>query len=867
MAVTELLRFLAGVALIGFPGYVWGWLLWPHMSIAGRAAWGLGLGAVGVTGLTMLCSLFLPVTSSLLFFLVAVVGVIPLLAGMIGRKPDVTTWVRVVPRGRQVLMTILLVCILAFIAYMTYLPHSVEEYTLPLHADEWIHWGYTRGFMEAGSLDFPNPLTGEEEAVNPEIGFHAFLGCFRWLSGVSLRTVFLFLPATLAVLTGLAAFAWGEEHKRGYGWGAAFFVAFVPTTVRFLGPSFLVPLSLGLFLTLVVILTVQRKDIYRYPVIALVVLFAAVMHPPSAVAMVVVLVSHAVMLPWDKRYREAGLLALATLAPFLVAYLVIPQRFFVQGINAFFGEKYVSHLSSITLQLETMSLIVWALFFLGSFVALWKGRALLRGLPIATTGFIVAIFAYDTYGFGLPILYDRFFSYTFLCVALLAGVGLAEVGYLVHQGFHLGAERWKHPGKKWVVQGGSLAVAGMLCLTAAMLAGAEQRQEDYYQAISDQEFSRYMWLNEHRDDYTDPWHSFDKAAIEPQKAAVFSAVSGVHTICSDFWPWYGLALPNHMRGFLRSNGSDPGFLEQHDIGVVIGDMDSDILTEIHERTYLYYGLPPRANVTLSPGQPAAGEEVVFTSTASTPYGRLVDWQWEAEGENMEGSITGLTLAEGQRLRAPLEMNGSFTIDLWLRPHFDHDDGRDHEWFRWAGNGGYVVLYKHSNSRLYFVVRQDTWRAAWTVIPFQAGDWHHLAAAYQGGQFLLYWDGNLVRFDSGGDRLTGGAGTLTLGGVADRWFNGTLREVRLYNRALTAQEVADSYAGGPPGEGLAGWWPLDDGGEAAVERLSGGEVKIGNAQWLNQAWHVFEEPGTYTVELTVRNQDGLTDTVTRSITVS
>ncbi|MDD5778959.1 MAG: hypothetical protein PHU95_05890, partial [Candidatus Thermoplasmatota archaeon] len=353
----------------------------------------------------------------------------------------------------------------------------------------------------------------------------------------------------------------------------------------------------------------------------------------------------------------------------------------------------------------------------------------------------------------------------------------------------------------------------------------------------------------------------------PNKAGPFSAVTGVYTVSSTFWPKYRMELKNEVRGFLASNGSHPSFAEDWDIGVVMADMNSSLMHRVHEGVCLYYGTPPVADFTVAPGQPAAGEEVVFTSSASTPYGRLVDWQWEAEGENMEGSITGLTLDEGQRLRAPLEMNGSFTIDLWLRPHFDHDDGRDHEWFRWQGGGGYVVLYKHSNSRLYFVVRQDTWRAAWTVIPFQAGDWHHLAAAYQGGQFLLYWDGNLVRFDSGGDRLAGGAGTLTLGGVADRWFNGTLGEVRLYNRVLTAQEVADSYAGGPPGEGLAGWWPLDDGGEVAVERLSGGEVEVGDARWLHQARRVFEEPGVYTVSHTVRNGDGLTDTVTRSLTVS
>ena len=287
---------------------------------------------------------------------------------------------------------------------MTHLPHLENGYGLPFHADEWVHWGYTRAFMETGGVDFANPFTGEAQSVHPEIGFHAFLGCFTWLSGASLQTVFVYLPALIAALTGLAAYTLGDMGQRRFGLGAAFFVAFLPTTIRFLGPSFLVPVALGLLLALVALILAEAEGRARYPLLFALMLFAMVMHPPSAVALAVVLLCQAAMCPLDGHYREGGLLALVTLVPLALSYFIVPSRYFAQGMGALFGETYVSNLSSISLELQSMSVVAWGLFFLGAFLALWRGRALQRGLVAATLAFLAVVLAYGEYGLGLPIL-------------------------------------------------------------------------------------------------------------------------------------------------------------------------------------------------------------------------------------------------------------------------------------------------------------------------------------------------------------------------------------------------------------------------------------------------------------------------------
>ena len=81
-------------------------------------------------------------------------------------------------------------------------------------------------------------------------------------------------------------------------------------------------------------------------------------------------------------------------------------------------------------------------------------------------------------------------------------------------------------------------------------------------------------------------------------------------------------------------------------------------------------------------------------------------------------------------------------------------------------------------------------------------WHFVAATYDGSDVRLYLDGTQVA----GTPLTGALLTdpsiaVALGdqppGGSRRLFEGLLDEVKVYNRALTPQELADEYAAGQP----------------------------------------------------------------------
>lgn len=90
----------------------------------------------------------------------------------------------------------------------------------------------------------------------------------------------------------------------------------------------------------------------------------------------------------------------------------------------------------------------------------------------------------------------------------------------------------------------------------------------------------------------------------------------------------------------------------------------------------------------------------------------------------------------------------------------------------------------------------------------AGAWHHVAVTYDGtqaqaGMVKVYIDGTAVGTTVSGTlpaTLLDSSGTLSIGSFPGlgRYFNGALDEVKIFNRALTANEVTADYTAGASG---------------------------------------------------------------------
>jgi len=89
-----------------------------------------------------------------------------------------------------------------------------------------------------------------------------------------------------------------------------------------------------------------------------------------------------------------------------------------------------------------------------------------------------------------------------------------------------------------------------------------------------------------------------------------------------------------------------------------------------------------------------------------------------------------------------------------------------------------------------------WRAA-KYMPLSANTWYHLAATYDGTTFSAYRDGVLITGNPGSwGAPNAESNSLKLGrhAAAAQFFTGTVDDARVYNRALTAEEIQEVMKG-------------------------------------------------------------------------
>jgi hypothetical protein len=107
-----------------------------------------------------------------------------------------------------------------------------------------------------------------------------------------------------------------------------------------------------------------------------------------------------------------------------------------------------------------------------------------------------------------------------------------------------------------------------------------------------------------------------------------------------------------------------------------------------------------------------------------------------------------------------------------------------------------------------------------------GKWHHWAFTFNGtSPASLYLDGVQVNTVTPNSSWSFNSQSVRLGIPMDSYwgdFSGSLDDIRIYNRVLSAAEVATlhSYHISPPSSGLAGWWKFDESSGSAAADSSG-----------------------------------------------
>ena len=82
-----------------------------------------------------------------------------------------------------------------------------------------------------------------------------------------------------------------------------------------------------------------------------------------------------------------------------------------------------------------------------------------------------------------------------------------------------------------------------------------------------------------------------------------------------------------------------------------------------------------------------------------------------------------------------------------------------------------------------------------------GKWHHTVGVYDGNKLYLYVDGELDVSAPATGSMDRNGWEVLIGDNAERpgrFWNGLIDDVRIYNYALTAEQIREVMAGGGPG---------------------------------------------------------------------
>ena len=190
---------------------------------------------------------------------------------------------------------------------------------------------------------------------------------------------------------------------------------------------------------------------------------------------------------------------------------------------------------------------------------------------------------------------------------------------------------------------------------------------------------------------------------------------------------------------------------------------------------------------------------------------------DASGGGRHGTIEGARWGVGQAGSAllfdgrddrvvvdpvPLSMESwtEITVATWVK----NDVGRG------AGTDDLVSWWRYPSSRSWVLTHHRTDQYFWEIggLGFATGgtvsaDWAHVVGTYDGSALRLWVNGALVATrDVTARTLPASAGKLIVGGQDDgsNWFDGAIDDVRIYDRALDAQEIQalfDAVTAPPP----------------------------------------------------------------------
>ena len=171
----------------------------------------------------------------------------------------------------------------------------------------------------------------------------------------------------------------------------------------------------------------------------------------------------------------------------------------------------------------------------------------------------------------------------------------------------------------------------------------------------------------------------------------------------------------------------------------------------------------------------------------------------------------------------------FTFETWLRvPQQEANDQWLFSKYAASGNVGWIGLDIRGGTLKPEVVISGSSTVRHTLdAAIPTNEWVHLAATRYGDTYCIYTNGVLAQSGTcqtaGFSESTAAAPVKLLNAGTNKSFGGDVREMRIWNVARTAAEIAAYYDKAATGreEGLVGCWHMDEGYGSKVRNVATG----------------------------------------------
>lgn len=423
-----------------------------------------------------------------------------------------------------------------------------DDFPYPIHVDEHYHLSQQAAIERQGTIDIDDPYTGEPapdplfsiSGFRQERGFNLAMVQLHHVTGMDFATQARFVPAAMTVL--LAALVHATLSPAVGSRTSALFIAIVPTTVRFLGPAFMVPSAFALpWIVTALHISLRGRGAQRLAALAVVETGAFFMHlVPGTLTLATAAL--ATVARNDKSRDKLVLLAVCFLPLVWIGPLILQD-----AVDAVTSEHELTFQPGILYKAGLPMLLVGVAGAVLAFVPHRDANAPHRVLAVLGCAILVSMGVSIQSDHHNEATYARLIPTFFVCLAALAGLA---VGIGMH---HLAQ----------YARRGDLGYPFAALVAVILLAPAVDFHLDtpYYRVFDAQSWRDGRILA--GSNITDE----DVFLSEPWRAQVYTALTGA---LPDTVLLNGVGPTNSdWNYYLASGGADEAWFAEHGITYVV----------------------------------------------------------------------------------------------------------------------------------------------------------------------------------------------------------------------------------------------------------------------------------------------------------